>query len=176
MTWRRLTDHDVGLRGEELENLLDAPQAAGKAAQAVARQLVLRAAHLVVDVDEDEARELDDGDGERAERHRADVEADEAQVGRQDGHARRAAAHGGLLLGEVPRADGARHDHNLTGEDKLDDPQHTCSNTQHTCSSTPQTCSKTPVARSGRPFIYYVRTNLRISDPPTLYAQIMTSL
>ena len=33
----------------------------------------------------------------------------------------------------------------------------------------------TTIASMG-PFIYYVRTNFRISDPPTLYAQIMTSL
>ena len=75
--------HDVCVAVDEAHELLEAPEAALAAADDTARHRVVDTLGLALDVLERGARHPDDGDDERAERHRAQVVADRAAGARQ---------------------------------------------------------------------------------------------
>ena len=115
---------DVGVLADELHAALEAPQAALHAAEGdLDRGIGLHGlGHVLLNVQDDGADELHDGNEEGAKGARAEVVAQHRQVARQQ----RAAADIGHAvggIGEVPLAHGHGNDHLPVGANEVHSPE-----------------------------------------------------
>uniref|UniRef100_A0A8C5JRA4 Uncharacterized protein n=1 Tax=Junco hyemalis TaxID=40217 RepID=A0A8C5JRA4_JUNHY len=114
--------HDVGVPVEELEEFLQAPEAALEAAQEELGKLVLGGWRPVVQVLQDDPDHLHDGQDQRAEGQRARVVPGDGRAA-EGGEEREGRHVVGLLEGPVVGGEGARQRHLAQRDDEVGEPE-----------------------------------------------------
>ena len=120
-----MTYHDVGIVGEELDYLFEAVEEAGETLEHELGRVTVSTARLTLNLPDDEAGELKEGDKKRSERDRAEMLRDQTLERDGERHARSEHVDGTLDGREVPEADRSRNQQSFAAQNKVSEPEYT---------------------------------------------------